>query len=317
MIKDEFYVQWHITEICNLDCFHCYKEPFRKELDLDRLIFIAEKLQCFAKEKNVKLVISLTGGEPFLKKEIYEISEYLDKISDVDEINFISNGTVLPSKKIKKLKKLNMIYISLESYTREINDIIRGKGVFDEVMKNLTLLNSAGFNLGIMTTLMNTNINHLCSELEKFIQFFLQFRNIKEVIFERFIPVGRARELKSEVVRKEDLFKFYTKIGDYCNIHFDEIKKYKALKIMFDNKFSIFGAECTSGENGCAVLSDGTVYPCRRLDLPLGNLLKDNLHTILIGQKIKELLDNIDYLHCFAMNKSLNNISEGAQLWKK
>ena len=35
LMKDPFYIQWHITNFCNLRCKHCYQDDFSKKSDLD------------------------------------------------------------------------------------------------------------------------------------------------------------------------------------------------------------------------------------------------------------------------------------------
>jgi len=37
---------------------------------------------------------------------------------------------------------------------------------------------------------------------------------------------------------------------------------------------------CAAGVSGLTILPDGTLLPCRRLNIPLGNILKDNLRTV-------------------------------------
>lgn len=91
-----FHIQWHITERCNLKCTHCYREPYRKELGFDELISLANKIIKFANNSGRSLIITLTGGEPFLKPEVYDLALYLDNIDAVKTINFITNGTIIP-----------------------------------------------------------------------------------------------------------------------------------------------------------------------------------------------------------------------------
>jgi len=66
----------------------------------------------------------------------------------------------------------------------------------------------------------------------------------------------------------------------------DLLYGFKALRIMLGGVPGnadapvLYGAVCTSGRDGCAVLCDGTVYPCRRLPVPLGNILDDAPETM-------------------------------------
>jgi MoaA/NifB/PqqE/SkfB family radical SAM enzyme len=78
MIKsiDEFYIQWHITDRCNLRCPHCYQEVYnsKSELSLSDLRKIADQITNALKKWKKKGRIALTGGEPFLKSEIFPLT---------------------------------------------------------------------------------------------------------------------------------------------------------------------------------------------------------------------------------------------------
>jgi MoaA/NifB/PqqE/SkfB family radical SAM enzyme len=299
----EFYVQWHITEICNFDCLHCYKEPYREELSFDSLKIVADKLEKISEEKNCKFTISITGGEPFLKPEVYDLAEYLDRKNFVEKLNFITNGSIIPEKRVKNLSKLSTIYISLESIEPKINDKIRGDESTNLVFENLEYF-VKNFNVGIMTTLMNSNINDLIENLDKFVEK-LFFLGVKEIIFERFVPVGKAKKLKNEVVEKEKIFDFYLKISNIFCVNFEMLKFYPAVKIVnIEGMKEIFGAECIFGKDGFAILCDGTVYPCRRFDFSIGNLLDKNFSLdILEGLRLK-FHPKKDIFCCYAMDKS-------------
>jgi AdoMet-dependent heme synthase len=52
----------------------------------------------------------------------------------------------------------------------------------------------------------------------------------------------------------------------------------------------LYGAECIVGKDGMALLPDGTVFPCRRLNIPIGNLLETPLDQLW---QQSEVLENI------------------------
>ncbi len=77
----------HLTYRCNLDCLYCYNKSQRtnfKEMSLDDWKAILDKTFPYAKR------FVLTGGEPFLCKNIFSIIEYIKKNSDAS-IEIISN----------------------------------------------------------------------------------------------------------------------------------------------------------------------------------------------------------------------------------
>ncbi|MCS7227841.1 MAG: hypothetical protein NZ839_02620, partial [Endomicrobia bacterium] len=163
-----------------------------------------------------------------------------------------------------------------------LNDKIRGKGSFMRVLRNLAYF-TKNYKVGIMTTLLNSNIDYLTSNLEKFVNFFFSC-NVKEIIFERFIPVGEAKMVMNELVPIQKILLFYKKISELFNVDYDILKLYPAVKLEFEHtksQINVFGAECVVGRYGCAILSDGTVYPCRRYSVELLNLYKTEVDKLL------------------------------------
>jgi MoaA/NifB/PqqE/SkfB family radical SAM enzyme len=311
-MKQSFHIQWHITEICNFDCLHCYKEPFRKELGIEQLKLVADRIIEFMDKNNLELTISITGGEPFLKPEVYDIAEYVDKFDCVKEINFITNGSIIPEeKKLKFLSKLNKIYISLESVEPKINDFIRGEGSFEIVFSNLKYFCKI-YNVGIMTTLMGCNIENLTSNFETFLEELFSL-GVKEIVFERFIPVGKAKSLKNFVVPQEKILKFYSKIAEVLELDYEELKNFPAVKIVNNENHMVYVADCICGNNGCAVLPDGSVYPCRRFTKEVGNLVFEKMQDFYpLDKKFFKHIDLSlfkENFSCYAMTKALQNSS--------
>ena len=68
--EQEFYFQWHITDICNMRCRHCYHENYEfKGLNCGEILKIASHLCDAVKEWGKIGSFSITGGEPFERKE--------------------------------------------------------------------------------------------------------------------------------------------------------------------------------------------------------------------------------------------------------
>jgi len=63
-MSDPFYIQWHLTNHCNLRCKHCYQGDFSKKEDLDwtGLLEISEDLLPTMMEWGRTTCIHLTGG---------------------------------------------------------------------------------------------------------------------------------------------------------------------------------------------------------------------------------------------------------------
>lgn len=293
MCNQFFYIQWHITDKCNLRCMHCYQDDFtsKSELTLEELKKVCDNVISTLKKWDKKLKVAITGGEPFLNKNLVPFVSYLDKSEQVSEISFISNGTFIDKyiPFLNEINKLDTIFISLDGTTFSMNDAIRGKGVYGKAIKNIELLKSEGFKMILMFTVMKKNFNDA-----KLLYDFIRLRRIDGYIIERFIPLGLSKKIKDEIVSGRQIRELYEHTFNQCNVEFNdkEMCKYRALQVRLTQSVKLYGAECVAGRDGIAILPDGTVLPCRRFYLPIGNLLKQSLDQIRSSSSVlKDICD--------------------------
>ncbi|MFC2058501.1 radical SAM protein [Chloroflexota bacterium] len=137
---DEFYFQWHITERCNKHCRHCYQNGHpSKELPLDDLAVILERMDEALQKWDRIGSLSLTGGEPFLRRlELLELMDRVDHLDSFAYYDILTNGSLISTDVAQELKahsKLRRIQVSLEGSTPAINDAIRGGGSYDQTLQ--------------------------------------------------------------------------------------------------------------------------------------------------------------------------------------
>jgi radical SAM protein with 4Fe4S-binding SPASM domain len=282
-MKDLFHVQWHITNGCNLRCQHCYQEDFSREKDLDwaHLKKVSENLLSTLKEWGFSACIHLTGGEPFLKPELFTLLKHLDDHPEVEESGIITNGFFLGEEEIQTLStfsKLKKIKISLDGATPETNDSIRGKGSFSKVIQSFyRIKDKTPFKIILMFTVMKRNFR----ELPDFIRF-SQKLGVEGLIIERFIPWGRGRERRGEVLSKGDWNELVEKLCDLFSVKEKNLLlTFQAFQVVLGKEDpELLGAPCVLGKDGLCILPNGEVLPCRRFPIPIGNLLKDPLKKI-------------------------------------
>ncbi len=282
----QFGFQWHITNFCNLRCFHCYQSDFSHKDEVSYQIAAKIIHKISSELKDSQFTINVTGGEPFLYKGIFEVLRVLDATNNIRIINIITNGLFLNHEKIAKLNKLRKIRelkISLEGPDRETNDRIRGRGVFDRVMHNLKTIKYDSEKMVIlMFTLGSYNLEHL----SKMLQFARSHAD--GVIIERFVPWGRGRLLKDQYLKKTEWKKVIDIITQFAGINCEaiELLPYKAFHILFKKSLDLRGALCNLGEDSMALMPNGDVYPCRRFPTRIGNIISEDFSEILLRLKI-------------------------------
>jgi radical SAM protein with 4Fe4S-binding SPASM domain len=293
-MKEQFYIQWHITNLCNLRCKHCYQDNFSKKSDLDwaRIKKVSHHLLDTMREWDKTACIHLTGGEPLLKPELVPLLDDLDQQSMIEELGIITNGLLIDQDITKRLcgfSKLKKIKISLDGADAGINDSIRSKGTFEKVMRNIPLIKEAGrFELLFMFTVMKRNFRNLPSLFK-----LCQDLCVDGLIIERFIPLGRGREIMDEVLGKEEWKETVGMLLDFFPTDGEELSflPYQAFQVSFNRgEPELLGAPCVIGIEGLCIMPDGSVFPCRRLPISIGNLLETPLKRIWEKSEILEKL---------------------------
>lgn len=155
-----------LTNNCNLRCIHCLRlTGEKKELSTAEVKNIIGQLSAEG-----CLYLTLTGAEPFLRKDILEIAGFAREKGFA--LRFLSNGTFIDKKILARLKGLNCeLRISLYGNTARTHDAITGvKGSFDKTIKGFRLLESAGIPFDIAVVVIRENffeIKTLQAELKR------------------------------------------------------------------------------------------------------------------------------------------------------
>jgi len=278
--KERFYFQWHFLERCNLRCIHCYQEYFNtKELDSATLLKIATIMEKTLEKWGRIGRVSLTGGEPFMRKDLLlELLSFFERSDHFYWTGILSNGTLIDREILEKIKvfsKLKEVQISLDGTTPESHDAIRGKGSFDKATTAISLLKQEGFTVSGMFTLHKENRDEALPMME-----LAQSLDMDYLTIERMVPMGEL-----------DQDRFLLSAGELEKIYRDIYFKKKEIEARGKLKIRVsrplwglidpgIGGFCPAGFSSLSILHDGTVLPCRRLEIPLGNILEEGLFKI-------------------------------------
>ena len=296
--NNRFNFQWHITEKCNLRCTHCYQEDYSSvgEMSFEELRCVSDKLIQALSKWNKKGKIAITGGEPFVKKELFPLLEYLNESPQIANIYILSNGTLIDEKickEIGNIKKVSRVQISLDGASARTHNAIRGKGTFEKAIEAIKLLNNHtnhGIKVNLMFTLQRCNREDIPALFDLAIE-----NKINSLLVERFVPCGSGKQIESEMLSSSELQNVFQYISDRADLEYDKgnklmVVKQRPLWINIDSlragvnaEFPIHkqvGGICSIGLDNLTILHDGTVLPCRRLNVPIGNLRNDTLFKI-------------------------------------
>ena len=292
----DFFFQWHLTEKCNLHCLHCYQEKG----PLEELTFseiketlneISLMLEDWSKSYDLafQTSINVTGGEPFLRPDLFPILE--EMIQQGYDLYLLSNGTLLDRDKARRLSRLPVrgVQISLEGLEKT-HEALRGKGSFAGAVKGIEYLVEAGIPVTINTTLSEVN-------QEQFLEMIplAQALGAQRLGFSRLIPAGQGALLSSQLLKPDQVRGLYQEIHSLAPRGLELVSGdplYRQLDSGNDQEDlgNIPRGGCAAGVSGLTLMADGTVTPCRRLPVPLGNVRQDSLRELWSNSPVLEML---------------------------
>ena len=333
-VENEFYFQWHITEKCNLRCKHCYHATYTSanELSLSELISIADKIDSTLKKWDIDGTLSITGGEPFMVMDkLFPLLQHINSLETINHFDLLTNGSLFDEtilSELKEFKKLRRVQVSLEAGNQELNDQIRGNGSFEKTLLAIRLLKQNGFQVAVMMTISHMNKN----EVEPLIKL-LKEERVDTFSAERFIPEGVGADLRDEFLTPDEVSEVFQRIYSLATKE-DKIRilLYRPLFAILNGNDPTVGALCSVGNNALTIMHDGTIYPCRRLPIPIGNALTDSFSKVWYTSEVLWNIRNIKNIKgkcadcdlipvcrgCRAMAYALTGdyLAEDPQCWK-
>ncbi len=288
------WIAWETTRRCNLKCVHC-----RSSSELE----IAEHPDFTLEEAKATIdnivsyaspVLVLSGGEPLLREDIFDIAQYgTDKGL---RMCIATNGTLVTDEVCKKMKEtgIRMVSLSIDGATAKTHDDFRSQeGAFDGTIRAIELLkkNEIPFLVNSSFTVRN---RHEIPDIYKLV------RGLGATAWYMFmiVPTGRGEDIMEELI-PEDV---YDEILDWhyemekqedelmmrptCAPHYYRIVREKAKKEgeVFKRrnlKFSTGGSKgCLAGQLICLIDVDGEVLPCSYFPKSAGNIRETGFKTI-------------------------------------
>jgi heme d1 biosynthesis radical SAM protein NirJ len=153
-------VIWNLIRRCNLACKHCYATSadidFEGELSTSEVFAVMDDLRAFGVS-----VLILSGGEPLLRPDIFEISQHAKEMGFY--VGLSSNGTLINHSNIDDIKRIGYDYVGVSlDGMRDTHDQFRRKqGAFDESIHGIRLCHEAGIKIGLRFTLTQDNATEL------------------------------------------------------------------------------------------------------------------------------------------------------------
>ena len=191
LLQDAFgrrfpYIRLSITDVCNFKCDYCLPDGYKIDKSDNRTFITAEEIKRLAKALSQLGVskIRLTGGEPTIRKDFFEIVNILKENSGIKKTVITTNGYKLENLAEKLVEsKLDGINISIDSLNKDTFKKITGHDRLEEILRGIKKLQSLGFNNIKINAVLLKNINSSEKDFEQWAGFIkeneLDFRYIE------------------------------------------------------------------------------------------------------------------------------------------
>jgi len=276
-------VAWETTRNCNLSCVHCRASadlgPHEGELDTEVSLRLMDQIAEVGKP-----IVILTGGEPMLRSDIYDIAAYGTQKGL--RMVMAPNGTLISEKTAQRMADagIKRISVSLDGSSRETHDAFRGvEGSFESSINGIQRVKEAGIEFQVNTTITKTNLD----QIPVIQDLAIELGAVAHHIF-LLVPTGRGKYLIDQEINareyEDTLNWFYDQrnktplqLKATCAPHYYRILRQRSKDDGQTVSFKTHGLDavtrgCLGGTGFCFISHRGIVQPCGFLNLNCGDV---------------------------------------------
>ncbi|MHB1347311.1 MAG: radical SAM protein [Candidatus Humimicrobiaceae bacterium] len=276
-------IAFEITRSCEFNCNHCRAAasfgPYQDELSTKEIFLILDNIARFSRP-----IIIITGGDPMMRADVFEIAEYGTKLGL--RMVMALCGKPLTDKIVKKIIKsgIQRISISIDGASAESHDAFRRThGAFEGALQAIETAKRNGLKFQVNTTVTKQNVHELANILNLSIE-------LGAVSFSPFllVPTGRGKELKEQVISPEEYERVLNWIYDQHNISpiqfkptcaphyyriFQQRKIEKGITVTTQiNPLDKMSKGCIGGQSFAFISHIGKIQICGFLDIECGDI---------------------------------------------
>jgi len=306
-------VAWEVTRSCNLACIHCRAAskygPYPDELTTEQCLHLLDEIAAFSNP-----VIILTGGEPLLRDDIYEITSYGNDKGL--RMVLATNGTLVTEEIAGRMVKsgIKRVSVSIDGPDKESHDTFRNvTGAFDGAMSGIQAMKKAGLEFQINTTITKANLH----QIQEIMDLAITLGAVAHHIF-LLVPTGRGKEMAGQAISPEEYEKtlnwFYEQslhcpiqLKATCAPHYFRIFHQRGGKNRGtairdrgaavndeESPFHTMTRGCLGGSSFCFMSHTGRVQPCGYLEVDCGQIKERGFREIWEGSPILKELRNLN-----------------------
>lgn len=265
-LKAPLRVVLEITDRCNYNCIHCFtssspRTSISKELGTIQWKAILQELA-----KSEVFEVSFTGGEPFIRKDIFKLFRYALDLGLFITIN--TNGSLLNRTRIMRLSRIFgdqsqfvRIMVSLNALNQNSFFKITNTNIDpSKIINCIDTIAAEGFKVIMTTVFTKLNILEFPQLLENFLTNSSSEWNISGII-----PYGRGRDCTHIELSNKDWISLIDILKKNDKVIKSRNKKVTVLCnifLEFRNKNDLISFECPAGKTEMSIGPFGGFSPC-------------------------------------------------------
>ncbi len=285
-------ISWNLTKKCNLRCPHCYMEGGRRaahELTTGECLDLLDEMKSLGTE-----MVILTGGEPLLRKDIYDIAR---RASDLGLwVVMGTNGVLVTDRVAEKIVECGVrgVAVSLDSIDPAKHDRFRGgPNAWKHTVRALEVCRAHGLEVLVQTTVMSMNYDEIPALMD-----FAQAKGAWSFNVYFLVQTGRGREMNdlspqrtaemlSNLVDAQDSRPMLVRAK--CAPQFKQIAYEKG-------RGGLESGGCMAGTQYGRITPDGDVTPCPYMTVVAGNVRQQRFTDIWNTSPVFEELRDVSKL---------------------
>ncbi len=296
---------WETTRRCNLACLHCRAAagsgPYPGELTTAEGLALLENLSRLG-----RIVVILTGGEPLLRDDIYDLARYGTRLGH--RMVMAVNGTLLTPVIAAHLRDagIERLSISLDGATAASHDRLRAvDGAFEGALAGIAACREVGLPFQVNTTVTRPNL----AELPAIYELAIELGAAAHHVFV-LVPTGRGVEIRDQLLspgeyeetlrwllarqREGRLFLKPTCAPQYYRLWRQDAAARGERITPAAHGMEAMTKGCLGGQGFAFVSYRGEVQPCGYLELVAGNVRERPLEEIWAGSTLFRQLRAVD-----------------------
>lgn len=292
-MRPYFAVQWHITDVCDQRCKHCYifaeGHPALLSAPWSELLHTYAQIRALCGKLGRAPYIYLTGGDPILHPDFWRLLELFK--ADGTRFCIMGNPFHLTDETCARMKACGCVkyQLSLDGLEKT-HDMFRKPGSFRATLNAIPKIRRAGMWCALMSTVSKTNMDEIPALID-----LADEAGADVYAVGRYCPTSREKAYDADIHIPPREYRAFL---ECCWEKYEAHRDSKTTFQLKDHLWALFLYEkgllklpagegiadgCNCGRNHITILPNGGVYACRRMESKVGNVTETDLYGIWTG----------------------------------